>query len=104
MKVYNRTPRLVRISFGSSHSVAFEDTTVQELFDLAIRIFSDIGISRSYSVSGSPVDHQSFQKILLSVRESVGSDKKGKSLKKTLYCITGEEAKEYFMKHYESYY
>ena len=109
MKVYKQEHKeIVRISFGSKHSISFEDTSVNEVYDLTIKVLSKMKLKRTININGSPFDRPTKElSIILSVRHESGAYKlrgyKGKSKSKTMFGITGIEAKEYFEKHYKDH-
>ena len=92
---------LVRISFGYK-SITFTDTTVDEVFNLALSIFRNVKITASIELK----DHSVLKKphtsanLLMTVREEGSkfraSGNKGKSKNKTLYGISDEHAIEIF--------
>jgi hypothetical protein len=109
MKVYEQKHKeIVRISFGPKHSMSFEDTTVKDVFDLAIRVFSEYKLERRIVFKGNPFDKpESGNKLIVTIRHESGAyakrGYKGKSKSKTMFGLTGKQAKEYFVENYEKY-
>jgi len=108
MELFEKDNReLIRIQFGYHTSITFTDTTVINLFDIAIKVFSAIKIDKTLVVKGSPLTSPKAElSIILSVREegSVhGKHQKGKAKSKTMFGLSGEEAKQIFLTHYKNY-
>lgn len=109
MKVYEQTEfNVVRISFGPKDSMTFQDTTIDELYGIAYRMFSKLKINKTIKLKGNPFNKPTVDvSLVLSIREEKASLKakgyKGKSRNKTMYGLTGPEAKKYFEDHYKEY-
>jgi len=101
MKVYihDNSRKLVRISFGYLESISFENTTVKEVFDKAIEIFSKEKLNLEFEIK----DHNPTKKpetsiaLVMQVREE-NQGIKGGSKSKTLYGLTAIQAKEILLK------
>lgn len=108
MKIFQKEKtELVRIQFGYNISLTLTDTTLIELFDVVIKVFSAIEIDKTLIVKGSPLSSPKAElSIQLSVREegySHGKYQKGKARSKTMFGLSGEEAKQIFLDNYEKY-
>jgi hypothetical protein len=91
--------KLIRISFGYIESVSLEETTVNDVYNKAIDIFSKQKVKLTFEVD----NHNPIKKpetsigMVMQIREE---DKgiKGGSKSKTLYGLTPKEAKDIFLK------
>lgn len=92
---------LIRIQFGFDQSVSFIDTTVDKVFRIATKLFSETKIEFVAKASEAP------EKLGVYVRSEEGSYSKvgrvngSKSL--TIYGLTSLEAKEVFLNNYQKY-
>jgi len=103
MKVYEKKPTpIVRLSFGHNLSIAFEETTVDNVYDLAIRVFSSMQHKKVIRFTGSPFTSPKEDKLILTVRHELGA-KKTNSRSKTMFSITAEKAKRYFEDNYKDH-
>jgi hypothetical protein len=105
MKLYEQKQTdIVRIKFGSGESLSFTDATVDQVFDVAMRVFSDMVVNKTVETTpltkpGSPV------KVILLVRDESkykkGEGYKVKSKSKTVYGLSPKQAKDYFLENYK---
>ena len=109
MKEYKQEhTEIVRLSFGSKKSISFQDTSVAEVYDLALKVFSEMTVTRTIELEASPLDKPMEKlSLIMTIRHESGAYKlrgyKGKSKSKTLFGLTVEEAYDYFHKHYKRY-
>lgn len=95
----------VRISFGYK-SITFADTTVEEVYNLAIKIFSRAKVNATIELKNhNPLKKPSAElTLLMTVREEGSRHRnnghKGKSKNKTLYGLSDEHAMEIFKDGY----
>lgn len=101
--------KFVRITFGYSYSMAFEDTTIQDVYDLMIMVFSNHKVSGTIEIK----DHNPLKKIessvgvVVQVREEASKkilpNSKGKSKAKMIYFMDAKEAYDVFCENFEKY-
>ena len=97
------TEKLIRVQFGSK-SVSFIDTDLDQVFEIAVKVFKDAKINTVIELN----NHCPLQKPLtgisinMNVREEHGSVK-GKCKSKMLYGLTPDQALKIFKKEYEMY-
>lgn len=109
MKLFKieKSPKIVRISFNAHVSVTFEETTIDEVYELALKVFKDVHVANMIVEHNVLEKPQPKKKTLLQVREEgiaySDSKHKGPSKSKTLYGINEEEAKKHFLENYEHY-
>lgn len=109
MKVYERSQgSIIRVGFGNHISMSFKETTLEEVWDVVVKVFKNTKITSVIEVK----DHCPFdtpQKSIglrLSVRyegATHGSRYKGQGKYKTLYGLTDKEAMKIFQENYEKY-
>ena len=101
MKLLHQKNPVIRLQFGSHTSLTFSDTTIDEVYDLFIAVFRNEKIERTIKVEGSALNKpEAISRLVCQVRD--GSHKQ-KSKSKSIYGLSDEEAKEFFLKHYEKY-
>ena len=112
MKEFKRVdPKdLVRIQFGTKHSMSFTDTTVEEVMDIAKKVFSDVRINKTIRLDDwCPMNAPSSQvSLVLYVRKEKGGKtnpnyRTAGSKNKTIYGLTGEEAMKMFRERFTKY-
>lgn len=110
MKVFKpKKVEIVRIQFGNSKSISFEDTTIHEVFDVMVNVFSELKLNTTLELK----NHSVFTKpsTLIVSRVNVRyegfnykkTNHKGASKNKTLYGINQEDAYNYFKDNYEKF-
>lgn len=105
MKVYRiDTNKLVRIEFRGGKSISFTDTTIEEVFDTAIKTFKNVVVGSEVKlVNHCPLNKpETTLSTVMSVREEEGI-LKGKSKSKQLYGLTPMEAYDLFVNNYEKH-
>lgn len=99
---------IVRIQFGKkvdTHSISFTDTTVEEVMDVAVKVFKEHRITKTIVLeNASPLSTiMAETSILMHVREEQGSRKMNGSKSKSLYGLTAKEAFEIFKNNYKKF-
>ncbi len=99
---------LIRIQFGMKEvtkSVSFEDTTVFEVYDLFLKVFSDWKITKTLKLENHcPLSTiKSNTSLTCMIREEFGREKKPASKSKSLYGVSSLEAHDYFVKNYKKH-
>jgi len=109
MKLFKKeTNSIVRIQFGNK-SVAFQETSVTEVMDVAIKVFKNTKVTKTINIENAcPLDPPRKEiGINIYVREEGGAYKKsgykGKSKNKTIYGLKEDEALAIFLENYEKY-
>lgn len=99
MKIYSKPPPtdLILIQFGGKKSVSFTETTVQEVLNKFLDIFSKLDIERTVTLKGSPLDSpKKSGAITVQVRHyRSGIPRKG-GRSRQVYGLTSEEACKLF--------
>ncbi|MHA2218064.1 MAG: hypothetical protein ACXACY_19185 [Candidatus Hodarchaeales archaeon] len=109
MKIFKieKVQHIVRISFNAHTSITFEETTIEEVYEIFLKVFKDV------ETTGALLRHKVLQKpmtekkTLITVRQegviNIATKYKGVSKSKTLYGIAEAEAKKIFMDNYENF-
>jgi hypothetical protein len=107
MKIYRveRADNIIRLSFNAHISISFEETTIEEVYNLFLKAFENVEVEScvlQHNVLKKPMTKH---KVLVQVRnegviEGKNRGYKGVSKSKTLYGIREDEAKKLFLQYY----
>ena len=85
--------------FGNHSSASFIETSIPELFQLVLDVYSQWRIRKYVSqvVTEQPAKDN---KVVIQVRDG---NNKQKSKAKTIYWVTAEEAEKFFLENYKKH-